>query len=300
MTLTELQYIVALAQTGHFGKAAERCFVSQPTLSIAIKKLEDELAVCLFERSRNQVRTTELGEQIIQQARYVLEQADAIKTMASAGENQLSTPLKVGAIYTIGPYLFPHLVPRLREMAPEMPLYIEENYTAVLTEKLRQGELDAIVISLPFEHTDIITRPLYDETFTVLMPNQHKLAKKKLISPNNLDPSELLLLGKGHCFRDQIINLCPQLADEQQHKPTTVEGTSLETLRHMVASGLGVTILPDSASGASLYSSDSLVARSFQRPTPKRTVALAWRVTFPRIKAIDCLLQATNMCSLTQ
>lgn len=173
MTLTELRYIVTLAQERHFGRAAERCFVSQPTLSVAVKKLEEELGVALFERSKSSVQVTPLGEKIVAQAQRVLEQSSVIKELANAGKDQLSSPLRIGAIYTIGPYLFPHLIPALTRSAPQMPLYIEESFTANLRRKLRSGELDAIIVALPFTETDVVTKPLYEEHFEVLMPADH-------------------------------------------------------------------------------------------------------------------------------
>ena len=181
MTLTELRYIVTLAQEQHFGHAAERCHVSQPTLSVGVKKLEDELGVLIFERSKSAVRVTPVGEAIVAQAQKVLEQAQGIRELAQAGKNQLTAPLKVGAIYTVGPYLFPHLIPQLHRVAPQMPLYIEENFTHVLRDKLRNGELDAIIIALPFHEADVLTLPLYDEPFYVLMPSEHPWTKKDTI-----------------------------------------------------------------------------------------------------------------------
>lgn len=183
MTLTELRYIVTLAQEQHFGHAAERCHVSQPTLSVGVKKLEDELGVLIFERSKSAVRLTPVGEGIVAQAQKVLEQAQGIRELAQAGKNQLTAPLKVGAIYTVGPYLFPHLIPQLHRVAPQMPLYIEENFTHVLRDKLRNGELDAIIIALPFNEADVLTLPLYDEPFYVLMPAQHPWTQKKPSTP---------------------------------------------------------------------------------------------------------------------
>src|SRR5690606_11953730 len=203
MTLTELRYIVTLAQEQHFGRAAERCFVSQPTLSIAVKKLEDELGIALFERTKSRVQPTPLGEQIVAQAHLVLEQTAAIKDLAEAGRDQLSSPLAVGAIYTIGPYLLPQFIPHLQQMAEKMPLYLEEGYTATLRKKLRNGELDVIIVALPFVESDVVTQPLYDEPFVVLLPQSHPLAKKDAIDPLDLNNEKLLLLGEGHCFRDQ-------------------------------------------------------------------------------------------------
>lgn len=296
MTLTELRYIVTLAQEQHFGRAAERCFVSQPTLSIAVKKLEDELGIALFERTKSRVQATPLGEQIVNQANLVLEQAAAIKDIADAGKDQLSSPLSVGAIFTIGPYLLPLFIPHLQKLANKMPLYVEEGYTATLRKKLRSGELDVIIVALPFTEPDVVTQGLFDEPFVVLMPKEHPLAAKAAIDPHDLDDQNVLLLGEGHCFRDQVLatcpNLQPSLEDSSNRVRTAAEGNSLETLRHMVASGLGLTILPESAASTSLYSPEVLVTRPFTSPAPSRTVALAWRVSFPRHKAIDALRKA--------
>ncbi|SHK02350.1 transcriptional regulator, LysR family [Marinobacter antarcticus] len=306
MTLTELRYVVTLARERHFGRAAERCHVSQPTLSVAVKKLEDELGIPLFERSKSSIRVTETGQRIVEQAQRVLDQVGVIRDMAQDGKSQLSSPLKVGAIYTIGPYLFPHLLPELRRAAPEMPLYIEENYTASLRQKLRQSELDAIIIALPFEEAEVLTLPLYDEPFVVLLPADHPLAKKEQITGKELAHEQLLLLGPGHCFRDQVLESCPPLVDAVTRRadvgsPSLVtEGSSLETIRHMVASGLGITVLPLSAATVMHYHKDVLVTRPFAPPVPFRTVALAWRVTFPRPKAIDILSLAASQCRVIE
>tara|TARA_Y100001001_G_scaffold138716_1_gene141062 strand:+ start:208 stop:1167 length:960 start_codon:yes stop_codon:yes gene_type:complete len=306
MTLTELRYVVTLARERHFGRAAERCHVSQPTLSVAVKKLEDELGIPLFERSKSSIRVTETGQRIIEQAQRVLDQVGVIKDMAQDGKNQLNSPLKVGAIYTIGPYLFPHLLPELRRAAPEMPLYIEENYTANLRQKLRHSDLDAIIIALPFEEPEVVTMPLYDEPFVVLLPADHPLTAKDEITADELSREQLLLLGPGHCFRDQVLESCPPLVDAitkraDGDKPDLVtEGSSLETIRHMVASGLGITVLPLSAATGMKYHEDILTVRPFAAPVPFRTVALAWRVTFPRPKAIDVLSLAASQCRVIE
>ncbi|GLS27166.1 hydrogen peroxide-inducible genes activator [Marinibactrum halimedae] len=305
MTLTELKYIVTLAQEQHFGRAAEKCFVSQPTLSIAVKKLEEELGVALFERSKTRVKPTPLGETIVNQAQLVLEQTSAIKDMATAGKDQLNSPLQVGAIFTIGPYLLPHFIPELQLRAPDMPLYVEEGYTATLRQRLRNGELDAIIVSLPFTEADVVTQTLYEEPFVILMPKTHPLAAYETVSREQLDQHNILLLGEGHCFRDQIFEACPNLRsnpDNHQNSRskirTAAEGSSLETLRHMVASGLGITILPASAATHRFYSNDLLTTRSFDIHPPTRIVALAWRASFPRHKAIDMLRQAINQCQI--
>ena len=303
MTLTELRYIVALAQEQHFGRAAAKCFVSQPTLSVGVKKLEEELGMALFERSRNSVRVTPMGEKVVKQAQKVLEEVAGVKQIAKSGQDQLSSPLRVGAIYTIGPYLFPHLVPRLAQVAPGMPLYIEENFTAVLRKKLRMGELDAIIIALPFTEPDVLTMPLYDEPFRVLLPGGHRWEKDKEIDPAELVNEELLLLGEGHCFRDQVLEACPLLAQKNEsgnEDSGGIEATSLETVRHMVASGMGISVLPQSALVDSHYAPEVLTSRPFRSPAPGRTVALAWRTSFPRPKAIDALSDALRLCSVAK
>lgn len=301
MTLTELRYIVTLAQEQHFGRAADRCHVSQPTLSIAVKKLEDELGVALFERTKSRVQPTPLGEQIVVQAHRVLEQSAAIKDIADAGKDQLSSPLAVGAIFTIGPYLLPQFIPHLQKLASNMPLYVEEGYTSTLSKKLRNGELDVIIVALPFVEADVVTQALFEEPFVVLMPHNHPLAQKTAIDPADLDDQDVLLLGEGHCFRDQVLATCPHLQPSGERNAkrfqTAAEGSTLETLRHMVASGLGITILPLSAAATSLYAPNLLVTRPFIEPVPKRTLALAWRVSFPRHKAIDMLRKAIQSCS---
>lgn len=298
MTLTELRYIVTLAQERHFGRAAERCFVSQPTLSVAVKKLEEELGVALFERSKSTVQVTPLGEKIVEQAQRVLEQTSVIKELANAGKDQLASPLRLGAIYTIGPYLFPHLVPELRRGAPQMPLYIEEGFTGNLRRKLRSGELDAIIVALPFTETDVLTKALYDEEFEVLMPADHPWAEREVIHKEELLKERLLLLGEGHCFRDQILEACPAISQKlaSPNNTLTAEGGSLETIRHMVASKLGITVLPRSAIGTVHYESGLLVSRPFAPPAPSRTVAIAWRASFPRPKAIDAVTEAIARC----
>ena len=302
MTLTELRYIIAVAREHHFGKAAKACHVSQPTLSVAIKKLEEELGVSIFERGSSEVSLSPVGERVVQQAQQALEAADKVKQVALQGKNQLSGPLRIGAIYTIGPYVYPELIPLLRKTAPEMPLVVEENYTSVLTEKLKQGELDVIIIALPFREQSIVTQPLYDEPFVVLLPSSHPLTSRKTISSMQLEDENVLLLGKGHCFRDHVLEACPAcvpkpgLIGDLAH---TIEGSSLETIRHMVVSGLGITVLPCTAAGAHSYSQRLLSIRRFSRPAPHRTVALAWRVSFPRTKVIDVINKAVRACNLS-
>lgn len=298
MTLTELRYIVTLAQEQHFGRAAERCNVSQPTLSIAVKKLEEELGVALFERTKLRVITTPLGEQIINKARKVLEQTADIRDIADTGRDQLNSPLAVGALYTVGPYLMPQFIPLLQELASGMPLYVEEGDSETLARKLRGGDLDAVIVSLPFNEPDVVTQPLFDEQFVVLMPENHRLAAVNTVKPEDLGEREVLLLNEGHCFRDQVLTALPHLkpADDQTAR-RFFQGSTLEALRLMVASGLGVTVLPMSAAQNSLYAPNLLTTRPFGEPVPQRTLALAWRASFPRHKAIDVLRTAIHACS---
>lgn len=302
MTLTELRYLLALADEKHFGRAAEHCHVSQPTLSVAIRKLEQRLNVQIFERGRSHVMVTPIGEKLVAQAKNVMEQADRLEMLARNTGDELNGPLKVGAIFTVAPYLFPHLIPELRRLYPGMTLDIEENYTAVLRERLRNGQIDIAIIALPFTESDVLTKPLYSEPFDVLLPSDHKLAKQKSVSAEELSGTDLLLLGEGHCFRDQILDACPSVArssrDPQGRVRTLADGSSLETIRHMVASGLGVTILPRSAVINAPYSKDWLVARPFTDHSPERTVAMAWRTSFPRPRAVDALEKAIKACNI--
>ena len=301
MTLTELRYIVALAQTQHFGQAAERCHISQPTLSVGVKKLEEDLGVLIFERSKSAVRVTPVGEAIVAQAQRVLEQAQTIRELAQAGKNQLTAPLRVGAIYTVGPYLFPQMIPLLHRSAPEMPLYIEENFTHILRDKLRNGELDVIIIALPYQDADVLTKPAYKEPFCVLLPAEHPWTQRDSIDSSMLNDKSLLLLGEGHCFRDQVLEACPTTqVGNPENRYTTVEASSLETIRHMVASGLGVSVLPLSAVDNHRYAEGVIAVRPFTAPAPTRTVAIAWRATFPRPKAIDVLMDAIRQCDAAQ
>lgn len=291
MTLTELRYLVNLDKERHFGRAAERSFVSQPTLSVALKKLEDELGVTLFERNRGEARPTPVGERIITQARTVLAEARLIEDMAREGRDELFGPLRLGAIYTVGPYLLPGLVPLMRKRAPEMPLVIEENFTARLLEQLRDNELDVAVVALPIDQPGMQSWALYDEDFFVVMPPDHHWADTQQVPARQLAGEPLLLLGSGHCFREQVIEACPKCVDVDADGPRPQTGSSLETIRHMVVSGLGITVLPRSS--IDNRPEDSLlIAKPFVPPAPQRRIALVWRKTFPRRKAVDVLRAA--------
>ncbi|OBS09779.1 hydrogen peroxide-inducible genes activator [Acidihalobacter prosperus] len=295
MTLTELRYVVALARERHFGRAAATCYVSQPTLSVAVKKLEDELGTALFERGGAEVTPTLLGEQVVVYAQAILEQVEGIRNLARGHADPLQGVLRLGAIYTVGPYLLPQLIPNLHETAPQMPLMIEEGFTADLRRRLKQNDLDAIIVSLPFEEPGVTVRPLYEEPFVALLPSAHPLSGQPALPLESLAGEDLLLLGPGHCLRDQILQACPACAAAEgsaQGADAPLAGSSLETLRHMVASGLGVTILPCTAAGAERYADRLIAVRRLAEPVPHRRVALAWRNGFPRPEAIEVLARA--------
>ena len=299
MTLTELKYLVAVAREKHFGRAAEACFVSQPTLSVAIKKLEEELDVRVFERGTNEVSVTPLGEQIVRQAQAVLEQAQAIKEIARLGKDPVAGPLRLGIIYTIGPYLLPDLVRQVIERVPQMPLLIQENFTARLLEMLRTGELDCAIMAEPFPDTGLAVAPLYDEPFVAAVPKGHPLARRRQVSAEELKDETMLLLGTGHCFRDHVLEVCPEYArfsSDAAGIRKSFEGSSLETIKHMVASGMGVTVVPQLSVPKELQPHVRYIP--FAAPAPNRRVVLAWRRTFPRYEAIAALRNAIYACAL--
>jgi len=319
MTLTELKYIVAVARERHFGRAAEACHVSQPTLSVAVKKLEEELDVKLFERSAGDVSTTPLGEDIVRQAQAVLEQAAAIKEIARRGKDPLTGPLTLGVIYTIGPYLLPELVQSVIKRTPQMPLILQENFTVRLLEMLRNGEIDCAIMAEPFPDAGLAVAPLYDEPFVAAVPSNHPLAVQASVSAEQLRNEHVLLLGAGHCFRDHVLEVCPEFArvapqGDGIHK--RFEGSSLETIKHMVAAGMGVTLVPRLAvPEAALASSPRRrgadeghihaghirylpIADPDGAPAPTRRVVLAWRRSFTRFEAIAALRNAIVACAL--
>ncbi|KIG02172.1 transcriptional regulator, LysR family [Burkholderia sp. MR1] len=306
MTLTELKYIVAVARERHFGRAAEACFVSQPTLSVAIKKLEDELNVQIFERGTSEVSVTPIGEQIVTQAQRVLEQTLAIKEIAKQGKDPLVGPLRLGVIYTIGPYLLPTLVKQMIKSVPQMPLMLQENYTLKLIELLKQGEIDVAIMALPFPETGLMVRALYDEPFVVAMPSGHAWENRSKIDADDLKQETMLLLGSGHCFRDHVLGVCPELMRFSQNADgiqKTFEGSSLETIRHMVASGVGITVLPrmsvmEVKPKAAGIDAGLLSYVPFDDPVPDRRVVLAWRKSFTRLPAIDAISDAIAACDL--
>ncbi len=305
MTLTELRYIVAVARERHFGRAAEACSVSQPTLSVSIKKLEEELDVKIFERGANEISVTPLGDEIVRQAQSVIEQAAAIKEIAQRGKDPVSGPLRLGVIYTIGPYLLPDLVRQAIERVPQMPLMLQENFTAKLLEMLRTGELDAAIMAEPFPDTGLAVAQLYDEPFVAAVPKLHALAKRKSLSTDELKNETMLLLGTGHCFRDHVLEVCPEYArfasnDAGGEKSVGIrnsfEGSSLETIKYMVASGMGVTVVPQLSVPKDQQPHIKYIP--FTKPAPTRRVVLVWRRTFTRYEAIAALRNAIYACEL--
>ena len=310
MTLTELKYIVAVAREKHFGKAAEACFVSQPTLSVAVKKLEDELELKLFERSAGEVTVTPLGDEIVRQAQSVLEQAAEIKEIAKRGKDPLGGPLKLGVIYTIGPYLLPDLVRQNIALTPQMPLMLQENFTVRLLEMLRTGEIDCAILAEPFPDTGLAIAPLYDEPFMAALPAGHALAAGDSVSSDQLKREHMLLLGTGHCFRDHVLQVCPEFARFSSNTEgirKSFEGSSLETIKHMVAAGMGVTLVPrlavpPEALGAAEPDAPGVVRylpiHDDGGAPPTRRVVLAWRRSFTRYEAIAALRNAIYACEL--
>ena len=303
MTLTELRYIVAVARERHFGRAAEACFVSQPTLSVAIKKLEEELEVKIFERGGSEVSVTPLGDEIVRQAQSTLENAAAIKEIARRGKDPLAGPLRLGVIYTIGPYLLPDLVRQAITQVPQMPLILQENFTVRLLEMLRTGELDCAILAEPFPDTGLAIAPLYDEPFLVAAPPAHPVAALASVSTTALKKETMLLLGAGHCFRDHVLEVCPEFArfaNDAEGIRKSFEGSSLETIKHMVASGMGITVVPClSIPRPGMAATPALVRYiPFSDPVPSRRVVLAWRRSFTRYEAIAALRNVVVACEL--
>jgi LysR family hydrogen peroxide-inducible transcriptional activator len=325
MTLTELKYIVAVAREKHFGRGAEACHVSQPTLSVAIKKLEEELQVKLFERNANEITVTPLGLEIVRQAQSVLEQADSIREIAKRGKDPLAGALRLGIIYTIGPYLLPDLVRQAITLSPQMPLMLQENFTVKLLEELRTGEIDCAILAEPFPDTNLAIAPLYDEPFVAAVPSTHPLAARNSITAEELKQETMLLLGNGHCFRDHVLEVCPEFArfsSSTEGIRKSFEGSSLETIKHMVAAGMGVTLVPRlsvpkgelaalgsptktrkgtkavSAKAAPSDEPSFIRYLPFEGHVPTRRVVLAWRRSFTRYEAIAALRNAIYACEL--
>lgn len=298
MTLTELKYVIAVARMRHFGRAAESCFVSQPSLSVAIRKLEEELGVTIFERRTSDISITPIGQQIVEQAQRVLDESRRIIDIAQNGHDPLAAPLRLGVILTIAPYLLPNLLTELSDSCSQMPLYLEESFTDELLEKLRSGQIDAAIMADTIHGTGMMTQTLYQEEFVVAVPSHHPWVNRNFVNADELKDQTMLLLGSGHCFRDQILGICPDLnrrtksdRSEVQH---TVEGSSLLTICHMVAQGLGITVLPASAVPYLTGPSSRLKILPFKLPAPSRRVILVWRKSYTREAAIQAIAAAVR------
>jgi LysR family hydrogen peroxide-inducible transcriptional activator len=287
MTLSELRFVISIAKERNFRRAAEKCYVSQPALSLAIKKLEEDLGVLIFERNRNDVSATPIGEKIIAQATRALEEVAHIRDIAKQGDNQLGGAFRLGLIYSVGPYLLPEIIPILRVTAPDMPLSIEENLTVQLEAQLKSGVIDSAVVALPFDISGIVTKPLYDEKYVVMVPATHDWATRANIHAHELVDQNVLLLNSGHCYSHQVLQACPDLSRKGQ----VLQGNSLETIRNMVASNLGITVLPCSAA-TERYINPLVKVIPFAAPVPVRRIALAWRKTYARELAVECVIHA--------
>jgi LysR family transcriptional regulator, hydrogen peroxide-inducible genes activator len=286
MNLKDLKYLVALADTGHFGRAAQRTFVSQPTLSAQLKKLEEYLGVKLVERHPKNVQLTEVGKQIVARARHMLSEGDEIVALARNNTDPLSGKLKVALIPTIGPYLLPRVMQRLRKALPQLGLMLYEYQTEDLLKRLKEGEIDLGILALPIEQDGLECRRLYREEFTVALPSDNPLAQKPSIKVSDLKGQTLLLLEDGHCLRDQALEVCSRV---DVREAEDFRATSLETLRHMVVAGLGVTLMPELAVESPFGSQRGLVIRQFTKPAPARTVGAVWRKSTTRGAAIDAV-----------
>jgi len=289
LKLKDLQYLVALADTRHFGKAAARCFVSQPTLSAQLRKLEQYLGAELVERQPRRVALTEVGEQVVARARSILQQSDEIVSIVKRDRDPLSGKLKLALIPTIGPYLLPKVAPSIRRALPRLQMLLYEFRTGPLLDRLRSGELDVGILALPVDLDGLDSRALFDEPFFVAVPSQHRLANRSSVSASDLKGETLLLLEDGHCLRDQALEVCGRI-DVKENQD--FRATSLETLRQMVAAGLGMTLLPEMAAHSPFGNPRTLAMRPFARPAPVRQVGAVWRKSSTRVAAIKAVCDA--------
>ncbi|MDP2195199.1 MAG: LysR substrate-binding domain-containing protein [Rhodocyclaceae bacterium] len=291
MKLSTLRYLVAFADEGSFSRAAERCRVSQPTLSVALQNLEAELGVALIERGKGHVALTDLGWQVVGQARKALDETRRIEQVAQLGKDPLHGDFRLGVIHTIGPYLLPELIAAMKKVAPDTHLFIEESMTALLADYLKYGTIDAAIIALPFAVPGVETQPLYDEPFQVVVPQGHRWVGRAQIRSDEVRGNDVLVLKAGNCFREQVLDACPEISHAES---STHEGHSIETVRCMVASGYGISVLPAGSLGG-IYKNDLVVPIPFSEPAPSRRVALAWRQGFTRPQAIKAIIAAVGM-----
>ena len=288
LKLKDLRYLVALADTRHFGRAAARCFVSQPTLSAQLRKLEEYLGVALVERQPRRIALTTAGEEIVQRARGMLDASDAIVSLARTRRDPLAGELRLALLPTIGPYLLPQVALRLRKALPRLELMLFEYQTEPMLERLRHGEIDVGVLALPVEADGLTERALYDEPFVVALPEGHRLAARAHVRSEDLAGETVLLLEEGHCLRDQALAAC---RGSGMHEKQDFRATSVETLRQMVAAGVGVTLLPLLASRGTYEHTRGLAVRPFARPVPSRRIGAVWRKSSARAAAIEAVAE---------
>lgn len=286
LKLKDLRYLVAVADTRHFGRAAERSFVSQPTLSAQLKKLEEYLGVQLIERAPKRVQLTAAGEEIVARARRILEASDEIVEIARGHSDPLAGRLRLALLPTIGPYLLPNVAPKLRKQLPRLELMLYEYQTDVMLEKLHSGEIDVGILAMPVPLDGLDSYELYREPFTVAMPAGHRLAQRNSIKVDDLHDETLLLLEDGHCLRDQALDIC---SGSGVHEKQDFRATSLETLRQMVAAGVGITLLPELAGRGAYGNARGVVIKPFAKPVPTRTIGAVWRKSSARREAILAL-----------
>lgn len=293
-TLTDLKYLLALAEEKHFARAAARCFVSQPTLSIAIKKLEENLEICIFERENHQILLTPAGNVLIEQARKILSEAQQMREIAIGYQNPYSQPLRIGAILTIGPYLFPSLVRDTIKAAPDLKLILEEGFTSTLTAKLLGGELDAIILATPVTESELEQTDFFQDELSLICSSKHKLATQAKISPKLLNDETLLILGNGNCLRDQVLQACKNVATTNNISNQIIS-SSIETIKYMVEMNIGISILPKIAQ---INLPPDLVVKSFSgNKKPARTLSIVTRKNFPR-KALVKLIEEQLIAQL--
>ena len=295
--IKDLRYLTALADTGHFGRAAARCFVSQPTLSAQLRKLEAYLGVQLVERQPKRVVLTEAGAAVAQRARRILETSDEIVTLAHTWRDPLAGRLRVALLPTVGPYLLPHVVLKIHRALPRLELMLYEYQTATMLERLHNGELDVGILALPEPHDGMQTRVLYAEPFMVALPADHPLADRTSLRVADLAGDTLLLLEDGHCLREQALAVCNRTAMQERQD---FRATSIETLRQMVAAGIGITLLPELASRGAYGAAKGVAIVPFARPAPQRQIGAIWRNSSARTQAIEAVCALiTRHCGLS-
>jgi len=274
MNLRDLEYLVAVDEERHFHRAAERCFVSQPTLSGQIKKLEERLGVQLIERSTRQVVMTDVGKAVAEQARQVLAAARSVEDIAQSYHDPMAGELQLGLIPTLAPYLLPQIMPALKKQFPKLKLWLHEQQTAVLLERLRNAELDLLILALPVEANEFVELDLFREPFWLALPKSDPLAKRKTASLADINERELMLLEEGHCLREHALDVCLTAGASEY---AAFHATSLETLRHMVGEGMGITFMPQLALPKRLTKSDSVAYLPFPEPPPSRRIGMLYR-----------------------